>query len=270
MDQSTNLLQGRASTLCERCRQIDINELLNTDRTLSHQSASISGEKEPLVVTLGPRHLYFRQNGNALGCTLCAFISELLLERPSDGLSDSEDVFLVPTNALYRMEPEVSVEDLAPGCYANYLYLAHRRPSEGSRLDYSFEVSNAFGDARSKRALAPRVIKSDILDTGAILRWINQCHSHHGFMCMHNWDKRLTSIRLVDVETMRIVPYPSSDRPWYLCLSYVWGGPQAIVVKDSTLKSAPQTILDAIDFVKSVGKQYLWVDSVRETPSIGS
>jgi hypothetical protein len=270
MDDRTSSPLERAGTLCKRCCQIDLSELLNTNRTLSYHPSTDSEKKEPLFINLGPRRLYLHSSIASVlqpfKCALCSLISRLLLDCLSHDLSENDDVFLVPTNALHRIEPDVSFTELDPERYVNYLYLAHRRPSNGSRLDYPFEVPNAFGDAQSSQGLAALDIGSNELSIGTISRWIRFCEQQHAATCSVGWDKELYKARLIDVETMRIIPYPSSEKIQYMCLSYVWGrASQRIIIEDSTLKDAPQTITDSIEFVKRIGKKYLWVDSVRRT-----
>jgi hypothetical protein len=62
-------------------------------------------------------------------------------------------------------------------------------------------------------------------DYDAILSWLEYCSANHG-KCTEECSSSLQSIRLIDIQIRRLVPYPSTHNPSveYLALSYVWGG----------------------------------------------
>lgn len=100
-----------------------------------------------------------------------------------------------------------------------------------------------------------------------IKHWINTCHDEHTDCCSQMAEKEadVEHMRLIDVQRRKIVE--SSPGATYVTLSYVWGTntshyPSGWRCKPGTPlpELLPQTIHDAIDFVKNLGYRYLWVD----------
>lgn len=118
------------------------------------------------------------------------------------------------------------------------------------------------------------------IDFNLIKSWLNICDVRHLDRCQERrtFAKRTAQLYLINVHTglVNVVP----GQPRYLALSYVWGrqshpshtcteqrAPAASAVPgehSSSLASLPtrlpRTIADAIDFVKALGENYLWVD----------
>lgn len=113
--------------------------------------------------------------------------------------------------------------------------------------------------------------------------WLNICDIEHRNMCKTSREEARANINfsLINVHTREIVRASTSER--YIALSYVWGkGAQSMYRLEevdvpvepfsasehasSTLKQlqvpypAPQTIEDAMTFVKRVDQNYLWTD----------
>jgi tetratricopeptide (TPR) repeat protein len=105
--------------------------------------------------------------------------------------------------------------------------------------------------------------------------WLNNCDHNHGSACNHpRSGKRLENempLTLIDVKAECLVS--SSSDAKYFALSYVWGQ----VDMSKTLKcnyekrsqpgslatiQYPQTIRDAMQFVRSIGERYLWIDAL--------
>lgn len=130
------------------------------------------------------------------------------------------------------------------------------------------------------KAFAGRVVHPDKLDWGLLRWWLRHCERYHGKLC----EAAATSaalelprnMRVIDVIRRRVVPYREG---WeYVALTYVWGEglmrrAMPKMKKDmaggigsekgvALPESLPQTITDAIEAVKRLGYQYLWVDSL--------
>lgn len=112
-------------------------------------------------------------------------------------------------------------------------------------------------------------------------KWIRVCESHHGRECTPTPNVVATSenpaglkiFRMIDVLNQCIVEVGHGCR--YVALSYVWGQVEAVKLlsqnKDRLMARAgllafrnrlPRTINDAIELLRTVGEQYLWVDSI--------
>ena len=112
--------------------------------------------------------------------------------------------------------------------------------------------------------LGGRVIHPRKLNTDIVKQWISSCSKLHQVECSPEWTEDLQDIRLIDVDKREIVQYPYRGCE-YIALSYVWGGiEQASFERGSRIpeKDLPQTIEDAMEFCRRMGKNYLWVDSV--------
>jgi hypothetical protein len=127
-----------------------------------------------------------------------------------------------------------------------------------------FKVLSAVGDISSLKALAVCRVDSIILNLRAVKSWIRRCKDNHLVCCKVVLGVKLLGINLIEGETNRIVQHPASDAE-YLCLSYVWVdlSTQNVKIQNRELQDAPQTILDAVAYVKLLGKRYVWVDSIR-------
>src|SRR5256885_98683 len=98
-----------------------------------------------------------------------------------------------------------------------------------------------------------------------IRSWISNCRRRHQ-KCCSSMKHRVSSCRVIDCRTRRIVPLTSKMD--YLTLSYVWGAqaetnntiPSHQVSLDHMPVSAPKTIKDAMFVVCSLKMRYLWVD----------
>ncbi len=138
-------------------------------------------------------------------------------------------------------------------------------------------------DFASPRQREPLEAFNGAMEYGLLKSWLDKCMSHHGDRCNRETDKRLNEldIMLIDVSSRKIVRRSPDDR--FVALSYVWGkgtelrtpspgkgtqdssstskGPRHGQQDQSRLpKMLPQTIEDAITFVKRLGERYLWVD----------
>jgi len=81
----------------------------------------------------------------------------------------------------------------------------------------------------------------------------------------------LRGLRLIDVSANNVVDAPEACE--YIALSYVWGHTNSLLLLKNTRDdlyapgglarfNIPQTIADAIEVVRQLGQQYLWVDAL--------
>ncbi|KAM7215906.1 Heterokaryon incompatibility protein (HET) domain containing protein [Rhypophila decipiens] len=124
-----------------------------------------------------------------------------------------------------------------------------------------------------------RVI-TQVIDMERVKEWMSLCTTTHP-LCQEQPivssipcpPGKEATIRLIDVQELKIVP-ATLCQDEFLALSYVWGNapgllteerlpalslPGGLVISDMSI---PQTISDPIAFVRSLGKRYLWVDSL--------
>jgi hypothetical protein len=93
--------------------------------------------------------------------------------------------------------------------------------------------------------------------------WLKNCDRLHDTYCRTEWSVSLRKIKLIDVNTCRVISYPVDRTIEYLALSYVWGkGRQKTFSLGSRVKNVPATILDAMEVTRKLGNRFLWVDSV--------
>jgi hypothetical protein len=132
-------------------------------------------------------------------------------------------------------------------------------------------------------------IDRDQIHLEVLRKWPRVCREHHSG-CI--WESQSTApgeprylpnknfgFRVIDVAKNQVVPAPAGCE--YIALSYVWGNAVPFTLRkadiafssDSTptfensyvsldRNSLPQTIQDAMFVVATIGKRYLWVDSL--------
>src|SRR3569833_175690 len=118
--------------------------------------------------------------------------------------------------------------------------------------------------------------------TSAILRWMSHCRAHHHHP--QQSDRILpASFRLIDVCSSRLVSLESLPRDdssselSYWALSYVWGSEARFALTSKTIDdlqqdgsverlvreaTLPKTLVDTIEFCRSVGQRYVWIDAL--------
>jgi hypothetical protein len=110
----------------------------------------------------------------------------------------------------------------------------------------------------------------------SVRSWLLSCEKSHGCdreLFLESKFPRANERIFIDVKHKKLVNWPQNCR--YIALSYVWGGiPQLLLTKsnkaalfqDGALKTfendIPQVIKDAMLFVRSIGEEMLWVDSL--------
>jgi len=112
------------------------------------------------------------------------------------------------------------------------------------------------------RLLSCRELQTSGPDYSLLLGWLNNCHQQHDTCKTLNSDG-LHSIRLIDIKSRSIVPYPTDCHVDYIALSYVWGGISPKSFGPGPLpEKLPSTIEDAIEVTRQLKMLYLWVDYV--------
>ena len=117
-------------------------------------------------------------------------------------------------------------------------------------------------DIESQSSLGGRRIDFHDINVDLILSWVRSCLERHDEACLPVPTKELEEIRLIEVETRKVVKYPGPECD-YIALSYVWGDvTQENYRLGDTLKMLPKTLEDSLLFTKKLGKGYIWIDSV--------
>ncbi|KIN02953.1 hypothetical protein OIDMADRAFT_27430 [Oidiodendron maius Zn] len=249
-------------TMCSRCESLDLIRFFETRPPWKTQLDFRPNfeEKAGFIRKLGRMgSVQFRAD-----CPVCCCIFAIT-PHPS---SADQEIFLVPDWTISRLSGElgaVTMETPEKQQYATCL-LSVLKPSS---IPLSTRVTAHRGDAlclvddvRSDRTLGGRRINSRELNVELILNWVHACVKRHDEFCLPVPTKDLEEIRLVDIETRKVVKYPGSDCD-YVTLSYVWGDVTQNHYKlGDIVKTLPKTLEDALSLTKKLGKRYTWIDSV--------
>ena len=110
-----------------------------------------------------------------------------------------------------------------------------------------------------------RKISPKSLDYSLISSWISFCDMSHKKICGRRERGSIPDFRVVDCNWRKIVPAPPDCQ--YIALSYLWGtitteqsSENEISSAESIPLSCPEVIEDAMEVVKRLGHQYLWID----------
>lgn len=123
-----------------------------------------------------------------------------------------------------------------------------------------------------------RVPDHEWIDQNIVLEWITTCQRDHLGTCDKHFSNTFTAQQptyLVDT-WLKCIIATTGNEP-YVCLSYVWGGvdsfralkrnresllrPQALAPGNGDVV-LPDTVRDAMEWVKVLNERYLWVDSL--------
>ena len=262
---STTPEHNQTSRMCDRCARINLRNIVNSASARLPNKDSLlhfreRGDlKEDEYARLGLRRdLRFQTN-----CGCCKLLEYLIPSQPSH---EETELFLLPARSLHRTEPGVATAAYSDGRYANLLFIAESERTDRCTADEypgppCHEVADAAGYLDDDNAMPVRLVESSSLNLDLYYTWLKNCEANHAESCgLYDWPQ-LNRIRLIDVNSMEVIPYPGYCR--YMALSYVWGRqPQAIQKDGSRLVRVPKIVSDAIEFVKLMKEQYLWVDSV--------
>lgn len=248
--------------LCKRCQELDMLSLLHEEIPWKSPQDLDQAAREGsnLIRSLGMTgSIQFKHD-----CPLCC----CLFAMTPNPTSPAQEILIFPDWTMSRLSGDggTNMDTEEKLQYAKCLLVA-LRPSQ---LDSAIwgHPGDALcvmegDDADYATTLGGRLVESHSLNTGQVEEWLSTCLRLHGHGCSPVYTENLQGIRLIDVmEPHTVICYPERGCE-YVALSYVWGG---VVQKSfrlgSILPRLPQTIEDAIACVRSLGKRYLWVDSV--------
>jgi hypothetical protein len=249
--------------ICKRCRDLDIVSLLHQEmpwNSLAEVDQAVRDGSDS-IRSIG-------QAGSIEFRTTCPVCRCLFAMTPNPN-SLTQEVLVLPHWTMGRLVGEnengMSVDDKHR--YAKCLLVALKPGS----INVPFSLTMHRGDAlciderdRTDKtgAMAGRVITQDSLNITLIKEWLDTCWQLHGQDCKPQYSANLQNVRLVDIETRKVVAHPAHPCE-YVTLSYVWGNEkQKSFQLGSRLGDAPQTIENAMECTLRLGKRYLWVDAI--------
>jgi hypothetical protein len=249
--------------ICPRCESLNLIQFLETCPPWKKQSEFTNDfdEKKDSIRSLG-------QTGSVhfwADCSVCCCLFAIM-PQPS---SVDQDVFLVPDWTISRVSGElgaVTMDSLEKRQYTTCV-LAVLKPSS---ISLPTRIYAHRGDALCllekdvgpQSSLGGRRINSHDINVDLILSWVDSCVKRHDEACLPVPTKELEEIRLIEIETRKVVKYPGPECE-YIALSYVWGDvTQENYRLGNTLKMLPKTLEDSLLFTKKLGKEYIWIDSV--------
>ena len=292
-------MDAGTSTLCSRCREIDLSPLLAREDHLdcwSHGYLEESYDK----FTLGTLNSLFDR---ASTCNVCKMFCETLEEiMDSDDLIEKrrdrsgvyscdliwvqrghatvsgDQLHLQPlVGAIFRMEIQIwyrkyyqgefgpNKEHITPGLSNLFQPASWPLP----QLKPTGEPSQFWNTLRNGRLRSP-VCEPEILRT-----WLSKCESSHS-MCWWSGPKASIPLRLFDIKFRCVRQFQLSldNTVRYVALSYVWGSQtQPLTLRRANhkvlskkgainLDQISRTISDAAVVVEMLGERYLWVDAL--------
>ena len=260
-------ISGSAQPLCKRCKELNLFDWIRQDipiiGDMDLTSRELGLDDKTVFRKLGPVGSIVLQKECALCC--CIFG---LTPSPDSG---KQEVVLVLSWSMYRLEASIHMDTEEKRTASRHVSAM----LDPSQMQFTIaDLSSTRGDGlcivsedqkNSNTSMGARIVNPDRLDLRIVKNWLSSCGRLHPLTCSPSRSKHLEKIFLIDVNSRSIIPYPSSGCE-YLALSYVWGGVQQDVPDagkpGTTLGRLPRTVEDAMLLVKSLDKQYLWVDSV--------
>ncbi|TFK31496.1 heterokaryon incompatibility protein-domain-containing protein [Crucibulum laeve] len=220
-------------------------------------------------------------------CPFCRLVLVALGGKEVPDEEDGKDVSAVMSWSTDGIRPDVNqpwnhipqIRTLSPS--------AQKGKGEyvGSmRLNLFPEITLLANDSPTDlKAFFVRPIHDDRIDFSVVRNWLSLCKRYHGDSCnkskllnhkITNPPSEIPSFRLIDVNSNCLVLGPPHCQ--YAALSYVWGKradflrtlsdtvnelekPGALL-RPEFYDRVPPTIRDAMQVVREIGLQYLWVD----------
>ncbi|KIJ64602.1 hypothetical protein HYDPIDRAFT_28536 [Hydnomerulius pinastri MD-312] len=275
---SSSAAAPSTNPMCQRCKNMDIFTAFTNSIPFTLD------DKDPDHANRAKRKiLQIRAMGPVLTlqllstCPLCCLIFNITYLTEDDLLDVTNPIsgskgqlVLVPAWTVNRLERDLQWSGYAKGegPFARCLYTTVRQsPDEAYArtilVDWAMDaIGVEEGSGKGVPALGLKKVDPRTPDYNMISGWLRRCDDLHHATCKPALSDGLRAIKLVDVETRKIIDYPPV-RCDYIALSYVWGGVvQPSYKAGDILPAVPATIEDAMVVTRSLGKRYLWVDSL--------
>lgn len=273
--------ESHANGLCERCAQIPFGKIFGED--------SRRDSKRHRIGTLS--HSIATQDV----CQFCLFLvqgCELAFNRELNGDSASDLCGLLGSGNLYLISHTADkpwymiagiMADLTAAPSAWLRLGSSTKPIEPyvciSRHPESLLSEDTGEDKFLPRLRSATHQSTGMVDYDLVNSWLQVCHNEHHSLCVSHQSLDTEKVRLlvIDVHSRTVEEMKHATR--YIALSYVWGrqsrdchsrsmwprSTDATIAESfmpiSLPAQMPQTIKDAILFVKTIGERYLWVDT---------
>ena len=208
---------------------------------------------------------------NERRCPFC----RLLLKT----IQESNDLVEASAGRIYGRFVRFARDEAAKSYYLKFVVSLAPLPDDESRLPKMFSyciiptVENKTCQSHRDGLFRARHLNPHQINMDLVSRWLSLCKECHDG-CKPNALDTLPSFRfrVVDVLKGCVVDAPPDCE--YVALSYVWGNVNQLRLTSNTLHALSQdgalhgrfqaatTIQDAIELCRSMGIQYLWVDSL--------
>ncbi|KAF8132043.1 heterokaryon incompatibility protein-domain-containing protein [Boletus edulis] len=274
-----NPLPTIEGALCQRCSRLDALSRIASHRPIVREDlddkfGERASEKTDQIPSLGPvRSLQLLST-----CPLCRLIFDIthLTDDEMKVVGIKTELVLVTGWTIHRLEPDLYWKGLGRrnGPYAKCMYTSvtaqchpgiyrpHCLVEEAMEAIGLIEIGEADGQPHDAPALGVRQVDPQSPNYRIIKDWLHRCEDFHHLTCHPLVSEELKQIKLINVETRQIVKYPPAGCD-YIALSYVWGGVEQPSYKlGEILPTVPATLEDAMVVTGTLGKQYLWVDSL--------
>jgi hypothetical protein len=270
-------------SLCLECQQLgDIRHLLFCSNAVPASHPGRSSGKDQMKIH---DDLLLSDLETKLGCQFCRIAFDAVQRKwkllyEGDELHPSEIKYTITGPLWLPGVIDSDTTDPNQHEYKSIFRISCRREPEDDeclRLDLQIQLSYP---TTSNGLVGISTWSSPAADIPTLARsWLSRCKVRH--------KKRRTSpegveqsrlprdLRLIDVESMCIIPSSSLQSFRYLALSYVWGPPnlRAVRLTEANLSELsregglrefhlPRTISDAIHLCPLLGFRYLWVDAL--------
>ncbi|KAN0099764.1 Heterokaryon incompatibility protein (HET) domain containing protein [Hyaloscypha variabilis] len=263
IDLGTSWSDTDYQVICSRCESLDLVRFFETRPPWNAQADFTDDldKQKDFIRSLG-------KTGSVqfwADCSLCCCLFAITPHPSSVG----QEIFLVPDWTISRVSGElgaVTMDSPEKRQYTSCL-LSVLKPST---ISLPTRVVAHRGDAlcmlekdiEPQATLGGRQIDSHNINVDLIHKWVEACAERHDESCLPTAMKELEEIRLIEIESRKVVEYPGPECE-YVALSYVWGGvTQGNYKLGDTLQTLPKTLEDALLFTRRLGKRYVWIDSV--------
>jgi hypothetical protein len=199
-------------------------------------------------------------------CPVCLFLATLVFKESAEDVKGYHLRLFSAAKLFGAFEPAslktpVAALTVFPGRANGEISPSMRRHYTNS----DFALIKPRGGISSQRLVVEGAsVRSDQVNYGQISSWLKECdRRHYVGPCWYNGQDQPSysvSLKCIDCHSRAVVEIRPNDE--YLTLSYVWGKSTAPPLTEDDLVPEPttQVIEDAMEVVRRLGKQYLWVD----------